>query len=185
MENLGCLASGELKNSQICPSKLRIVFKFTFSTIRQYPVEVVRFVVEVLKILEETKLNVDQCPPSHQEITSRNGVQMAFLPVYAFIELHRFPFRRSTSTVHQSQARCRTRITAYVVKRERVNRPNGTSLHVCLNGEARRRFFHQYHVCLLSHKGWGICARPLLALTRACLKHTRRQKTRDNPIDNL
>ena len=118
MENLGCLASGELKNSQICLSKLRIVFKFTFSTIRQYPVEVVRFVVEVLKILEETKLNVDQCPPSHQEITSRNGVQMAFLPVYAFIELHRFPFRRSTSTVHQSQARCRTRITAYVVKRE-------------------------------------------------------------------
>ena len=79
-----------------CPSKLRIVFKFIFSTIRQYPVEVVRFVVEVLKILEETKLNVDQkCPPSHPEITSSNGVQMAFLPVYAFT---RFPFRGSTST---------------------------------------------------------------------------------------
>ena len=61
-----------------------------------------------------------------------------------------------------------------------MNRPNGTSLHVCLNGEARRQFFQQYNVCLPTHKGWGICARPLLALTQACLKHTRHQKTRDN-----
>ena len=103
MENLGCLASGELKNSQICLSKLRIVFKFTFSTIRQYPVEVVRFVVEVLKILEETKLNVDQCPPSHQEITSRNGVQMAFLPVCAFIA-SRSDVRRVQYTNHRPDA---------------------------------------------------------------------------------